>query len=162
MTTEQQTTKPEKKANHYVHNDVLLPIIIDFRKRRDQAIAEGKPEPPMPNEIGKAILDIANGLAKRFNFRDYSYIDEMIGAGIRDCIGGVYSFNYEKYDKPYSYFNRICWWAFVGVIKEEKQEHAERTKLMLDPTVVGFDTLDADSDMNISRQELQDFFYNGK
>jgi hypothetical protein len=38
--------------------------------------------PTMPNDIGKAIIDICENLASRHNFNGYSFRDDMVGEAI--------------------------------------------------------------------------------
>ena len=154
--------KPAKKANHYVDNPTLYALIVEFQAKVNAAKEAGTPPPQIPDSIGKSIKAIADNLAKRPNFRNYSFINEMIGLGIQNCIGGVYQFKTDKYDKPFAYFTQICWWAFVEVIKEEKSEQEGKMSMMLDPTLRGFDVGFQDADMFIDRMELQTFLQNGK
>lgn len=77
---------------------------------------------PISNYIGQAILMICNNLSKRYNFGSYTYRDEMVSEGLKDCVKGVSSFNPNKTNNPYGFFTMIAWNAFVRVILAEKKQ----------------------------------------
>ena len=57
-------------------------------------------------------------------FPGYTYIEEMKSDGIEDCMKYLHKFDFENYFKPFSYYNRIIWFAFLRRIdKEKKQEY---------------------------------------
>ncbi len=62
-------------AEHYIDNKTFFEAIKQYRDSIKQAEAEGKPKPIIPNYIGKCILLIANRLATKPNFINYSYKD---------------------------------------------------------------------------------------
>lgn len=100
---------------HYVNNRVMYEAIKEW-------YASGKEEPP--HILVDGIIQICEGLGKRFNFRGYTYVEDMIAQGIEKCASALVQkkFDPEKYDKPYSYFNRIAWNEFVQYIKDEKKQ----------------------------------------
>jgi hypothetical protein len=49
---------------------------------------------------------------------------------VMDCIKYLHNYNYEKYDKPFSYINRIIWQAFVRRIDKEKKQQITKYKMM--------------------------------
>jgi hypothetical protein len=61
-------------------------------------------------------------MGSRYNFASYSYISLMISKGIEDCVAAIDYFDTDKYDKPFSYFSRVAWRAFVRVIGEEHKQ----------------------------------------
>lgn len=60
-----------KKVKNYVDNDTFCSNVIMWNTACKEAEALGKPKPPMPDVIGLQMLKIANGLSKRYNFRNY-------------------------------------------------------------------------------------------
>ena len=71
-------------AEHYIDNKTFFEAIKKYRDSIKQAEVDGKPKPIIPNYIGKCILMIANRLATKPNFINYSYKDEMISDGIEN------------------------------------------------------------------------------
>lgn len=116
-------------TNIYANNEVLYPILCDWKKQ----IAETGNR-KMPETLGVAIMNIANGLARRFNFSRYSedWKMDMIDDGIEATIAGLHNFNTEKYNNVYAYINQACWRAFVTRIGYEKKEMAKKYKFFLE------------------------------
>lgn len=122
--------KKKQKPNtvHYVDNKQFLALMIDFIKMRKPAVQmmkEGKilqkDLPPIPNEIGTMIYQIAHKLSNSPKFANYVFKDEMISDGIENCLQYIDNFNPEKSNNPFAYFTQIIYWAFVRRIKKEKQ-----------------------------------------
>ena len=107
---------------HYVDNKQLYAVIIQYKT--DVAIAEQekKAKPQIPNYVGKCILLIAQRLATKPNFINYSYRDEMISDGIENCISYFDNFDPSKSDNPFAYFTQIIYYAFLRRIQKEKKQ----------------------------------------
>lgn len=149
---------------HYVDKKLLLADLTEYRNKCDAAIAAGKPPPRIPESVGVAIDLIARKLATRYNFRGYTFREEMVQDGILDACKAVKNFNPDQSKKnPFGYFNLIIWRAMVRRIKDENAEHDAKIEMMLDPLTQAYDTLTDDHESyDISRQDLSDFYYDGK
>ena len=114
---------------HYIDNDKFLAALIEHRQLCDEAKEKGLPPPRLSNYIGECFLLLVENLAKRPNFRSYSYIDEMKEDAIENLMMGYNAFNpnhtteSDKVNYAFSYFNRICWRAFIRRIFAEKKQH---------------------------------------
>lgn len=101
----------------------------------------GDREPPL--EVVRAVEQICERLATKYNFRNYSYIDEMIAEGKLACTIAVMEKKYDPYEytNPFAYFTRIAYNAFVSVIKVEHKEtyikHKELENYMIDANIRG-------------------------
>ena len=106
---------------------------------REQAKSEGKELPKIPDIIAKYIIQIVENTSQRYNFRRYTYRDEMVSDGIFYCIKAMknYDITNDK-DNPFGYFSMICWRAFQQRIKKEKAEQEGKESLMLDIDTVTF------------------------
>lgn len=71
---------------------------------------------------------ISQNMAKKGNFSNYSYKDEMILDGIENCLKYIHNFNEKKYNNPFAYISQIVYNAFVRRIKLEKKEVAGKAK----------------------------------
>ena len=104
----------QKPKNNYVNNKELLAAIIEWKK---ELLNNKDPNKIIRQNdtIGLAIMLIAEGLSKRFNFSGYtqSWKQEMIADGI-------------KYNNPHAYITRACFNAFVQRIKKERKEVAKK------------------------------------
>lgn len=108
-------------AEHYIDNKTFFEAIKQYRDSIRQAEADGKPKPVIPNYIGKCILLIANRLATKPNFINYSYKDEMISDGVENCIMYIDNFDPDKSTNPFAYFTQIIYFAFLRRIQKEKK-----------------------------------------
>ena len=119
----------KETTNIYADNEKLYPILCAWKKQ----IAETG-DRKMPNELGAAIMDIANGLSRRYNFNRYSedWKMDMIDDGISAAISGLHNFDETRYTNVYGYINKACWQAFVTRILYEKKENAKKYKFFLE------------------------------
>lgn len=122
------TDKPEPV--NYLDNEEMLKAILDYKEKCRKAKEEGREKPQMSDYLGRKLSLIADGLAKRYNFSGYSFVDEMKLDAIENCILYFDSFNPnkvnpktgKKYDNPHAYFTMVTWHAFVRrILKEKKQ-----------------------------------------
>ena len=107
---------------HYVNNADFLAALIEHKKNVKAAEEAGLPKPIIPNYIGDCILKIANHLAYKPNFINYSYRDDMVLDGIENCIQYLDNFNPDKYSNPFAYFTQIIYYAFLRRITKEKKQ----------------------------------------
>lgn len=110
--------------SNYVNNKELYKSICDWKakcKQSGQIVQQN-------DTIGLAIMLIAEGLSKRFNFSGYtqSWKQEMISDGIEASIKGLINFDETKYDNPHAYITMACFNAFVQRIKKERKEMAKK------------------------------------
>lgn len=111
----------ERNKNNYVDNKVLYDNIVKYKIKTRQAKDNNQPIPTIPDSIGIDIINISKGQAKNKNFCNYTFRDEMINDGIENAIKSIETFNVEKYDKPFAYFSRVIYFAFVRRIQKEKK-----------------------------------------
>lgn len=113
-----------KKKNHYVDNERFLADIKEYKKKCKIAAAEGKEKPMLSEYIGKCIYLIAENLAHKPRFMNYSYVDEMKSDAIENCLMYFDNFDSDKYSNPFAYFTQIIYYAFHRRInKEEKNRY---------------------------------------
>lgn len=153
----ENVTKKPKKPINYVDNTKFLELLEKYIQDKKFNEENGLEPPQIPNEIGYYIIQIANHLATRYNFANYTYVDEMIDAGILNAFEAIKSFNPEKSKNPFAYFTQVIYWAFVRVIKIENAEHKAKMALMFD----GEDTFDLqDGDEYQVNKDALFLFYN--
>jgi hypothetical protein len=119
-------------SNDYITNQQLQEEMIIYKDRYNKAKAEGLPPPPLTDFIGKCILQIANGLAEKSQFRNYTFINEMISDGIENCVRYLYNFDPVNYSNPFAYITQIAKFAFIRRIKDEAQEQYFKMKALQD------------------------------
>ena len=129
---------------HYVDNKEFLAAMIDFKAACIEAEENGKPRPQIPNYIGECILKIANHLAYKPNFINYSYRDDMVLDGIENCIQYIHNFDATKSSNPFAYFTQIIYYAFLRRITKEKKQAYIKGKLIQEMPFEAFEVLDGD------------------
>ena len=67
-----------KKKKNYVNNAEFLQAMIAYKKAVREAEDSGDEPPRIPNYIGECLYQIANRLAFKPNFINYTYRDDMI------------------------------------------------------------------------------------
>ena len=114
--------KQAKKNAHYIDNKEFLKAISEYREKRLEAEAAGEPKPRVTNYLGECMVKIANHLAYKANFVNYTFRDEMILDGIENCITYIDNFDPDKSKNPFAYFTQITYYAFLRRIQKEKKQ----------------------------------------
>jgi len=118
----------------YVNGPALHSSLLEWYE-------SGREDPP--DEVIRAISQICERLATKYNFKGYTYIDEMIAEGKLACTVAVLGKKYNpyKWDNPFAYFTRVAYNAFINVIKIEHKEtyikHKELEHYMIDANIRG-------------------------
>lgn len=107
---------------NYVDNVAFLKSLDDYKARKQLAIKNATTIPPIPDDIGIVILNIANGLARRPNFSGYSFREEMVSDGIENCLHYLGNFDPNISSNPFSYFTQIVFFAFLRRIQFESKQ----------------------------------------
>ena len=111
-----------KAREHYVDNKKLYAELTDHINAYNKAKEEGVQTPPINRYIGSCIQLIANRYATKKNFSGYSFIEDMKGDGIENCIRYLHNFDPVKYSNPLAYFTQIIYFAFLQRIENEKKQ----------------------------------------
>jgi len=129
---------------HYVNNADFLNALLEYRKLKAKAEAEGKEKPIVSNYIGECILKIATHLSYKPNFINYSYRDDMILDGVENCIQYIDNFNPNKSNNPFAYFTQIIYYAFLRRIAKEKKQSYIKGKLVQEMPIDAFELQESD------------------
>ena len=122
--------RKKKQTQHYVDNKKFLAEMTKFRARVIRAKDSGRKRPMVTNYIGECFLKIANHLAYRPNFINYTFRDDMISDGIENCLQYMDNFNPEKSNNPFAYFTQIIYYAFIRRIQKEKKQVIVKQKII--------------------------------
>lgn len=123
-----------KDSIYYVDKEKLTAAVSEEAKIIREHIAEGKQPPGLSDYVAECIYKICTKLSYSGNFRNYTFIEEMVGDALVDCIAGAKNFDPTKKTrsgKPnaFGYFTQIAWFAFLRRINTEKKNHAKQQKL---------------------------------
>lgn len=124
------TLTPKKPKRNYVNNPEFLEAMIKYKKAVREAEDSGEEPPRIPNYIGECLYQIANRLAYKPNFINYTYRDDMIADGLENAIMCVNNFDPEKSNNPFAYFTQVIWFAFIRRIHKEKKQTYIRHKVL--------------------------------
>ena len=111
----------KKPTNHYIDNEKFLCVLKQYGEEFRSAKELGVELPMVPEYVGLCFIMIANNLALRPNFNNYTFIDEMISDAVENCLVYVNNFNIEKSKNPFAYFTQITYYAFIRRIQKEKR-----------------------------------------
>jgi hypothetical protein len=133
----------------YFSNKELMPIFLDWQTAVFQARKEEKPEPVMPEILGKAILQLAHKITSRGNFANYSYRDLMEADIIEVIVKYSLKFNREKGNNLFAYWSTFAYHAAVNRIKIEKRQQNIKIDLLKEIDIE--DLIENESDGDISQ-----------
>ena len=134
-----------KKATHYVDNDKFLQALIAHKDECNKAVEEGKEKPILPNYIGECFIKIANHLAYKGNFINYSFRDDMVSDAIENCLIAAEKFDPARSSNPFAYYTQIVYFAFIRRIQKEKKQQATKYKLLENINIHEIITQESDS-----------------
>jgi hypothetical protein len=129
---------PKKKStNHYINNVDFFNKLMEWKTQVNEANAIGETPPPITPYIGECFLEIAKNLAKKPNFVNYPFKDDMIGDAVENCLLYCKNFDPTKSENPFSYFTQITYFAFLRRIQKEKKQNYIKFKKLKSMDVKG-------------------------
>lgn len=123
------TKKDSTNPAHYIDNERLSSELIDWKEKYTNNLEQGLERPKLPEYVGFAIMKISEHKAQARNFRDYSFIDEMIADGYENVLTYIHNFNPDAVTRSgkvnaFGYISRIIDYAFIArITSEEKQAY---------------------------------------
>lgn len=118
-----------RAKQQYVNNKDFLAAMITYRDDVRTALEKKKERPIVPTYVGECIMKIATHLARKPNFVNYTFKEEMISDGIENCLQYIDNFNPDKSNNPFAYFTQIIYFAFLRRIQKEKKNLFVKFKL---------------------------------
>ena len=145
---------------YYLDKDAMRDALRQYNNSYREAVRLEQPIPIIPNYLGECFLGIARGYANKYNFRNYSFVNDMIGDAVVTCIKYVKSYDPDRLTdggaptSPLAYFTQTCHYAFLGRIAiEAKQSKLKRALVQsadLDTFALGQDDDAADFHMHLN------------
>ena len=108
-------------ARHYVDNARFLSEMTEFRNAVLKSKENNTERPRVPNYIGDCLFKIATHLARKPNFANYTFKEDMVSDGVENCLLYIDNFDPEKSKNPFAYFTQIIYYAFLRRIQKEKK-----------------------------------------
>ena len=100
----------KKIKNLYIDPDDLMESVKDYLKTG-----------VMSNRLGSMILEIARNFSSKGSFRDYTWVDDMVGEAALTCVKYLKRFDPNKSNNPFAYITTICRNSFIQYIKKQKK-----------------------------------------
>lgn len=144
----------KKKQNHYVCKERLHKEILEYQESLKRAKDNGLPEPQPSRYIGEAIINMVNGMAIKGQYRNYTWLDDMISDAIIACLKAIRKYNPEKSENPFGFLDKTIVWAFHARIKNENQRGERVRDMMRDVTIDYYVTDAAGNNYSINREEV--------
>jgi DNA-directed RNA polymerase specialized sigma24 family protein len=116
MTTEQVP----KKVNYLNNKDLL----IEVKKSKEKG--------EMTPKLANMLTLLCAKYAKRGNFVNYTYNDDMQAYAMLMLVRTWNSFNPEKGDNPFAFFTQCIKHSFVQYLNQEKRQRNIRDLIMID------------------------------
>lgn len=116
-------------SNHYVDKAKLNDALRNWKTNREHAIANNLEAPVMPEYAANSIIEIARNASLKWNFRGYSFREDMVGDAILNVMKYIQNYDPDAYTKsglpnPFWYISRMCINTFRFKIgTEEKQQY---------------------------------------
>lgn len=124
--------KLTKTKENYIDNKKFLEEIIIYKKKVAEAETNGAPPPQLNRYLGECLLKIAQRMAYRPEFINYSFVEEMVLDSIENMCQYFNNFDPERIGPrsgivtPFGYFSQIAYYAFQRrIMKEEKQRYTK-------------------------------------
>lgn len=120
-TPTKSNAKEKDTSRHYINNQDFLSALVKYKKEVKAAQKQGSEKPQVPDYIGDCFIKIANQLAFKSNFINYSFREDMILDAIENCLIYMDNFDPKKSSNPFAYFTQITYFAFIRRIQKEKR-----------------------------------------
>jgi hypothetical protein len=114
----------------YVDPNKMLDAYVVYKQQREEALANGAEDYPIPKYLVECIIKISNHLSYRYNFINYSYRSDMVAEGVESCLRGFNSYDPAISKYIFAYFTRACFNAFVRRIQKEQTQSEIKGKLI--------------------------------
>ena len=122
--------KVKRKPENYVDNKKFFAEMITWKAAAKECRDTDDPIPPVSEYIAMCFFKIAENLAKKPNFVNYQFKEDMIGDGIENCLQYCENFDPKKSNNPFSYFTQIIYYAFLRKIQKEKKQNLIKYKYL--------------------------------
>ena len=114
--------KKKRRVVNYVNNRTLHEHLQVYRAAFLKTQERGERRPQIPNYIGECIMLIANKIASKRCYRNYSFLEEMISDGIENVVMYIHTFDPEKSSNPFAYLSITIERTFHRRIASERKQ----------------------------------------
>ena len=159
------TVKPPvdpKNPSYYLDKLAFHDALKAYKDKCADAEDRGEELPRVPEFIGECLQNIARGYAQKHNFRNYSYVNDMIGDAVITCLRYLRSYDPDRRGadgnptSALSYFTQTCHYSFIARIAAEKKQTKVKRALIMDADMDTFSLSgdDAGEEFSIQMNEF--------
>ncbi len=109
-----------------LQNGELIQTATSHRKDGEFSCTHGN----ITSKLAEMFMMIVDRYSQKFNWRRYTYLNEMKGQSLLHLVYMGLSFNEHKSDNPFAYYTQSITNSFVRVLNEEKEHQDLRDDLM--------------------------------
>lgn len=143
-------------AKEYLNNAKFLESLIEYKNKVQEAKDLDLPKPRVPEYIGECILKITENIAKRPNFSGYTFIEDMKGDAIENCLLYLHNFDEAESSNPFGYFSRVIWFAFLRRIEFESTQTYVKFKSLADSELYSNHKFEGKKFLNLNKAVLNE------
>lgn len=151
---------PRKKKN-YVNNADFCESLIEYKKDCEEAENQGDEKPVVPNYIAECFYQIARNMAKKPNFSQYTFKDDMIMDAVENCLLYMHNFDENKTRNPFAYFSQYAYNAFIRRITLEKKQlylkYKSSQSVMNQTYIDSNNASEINANLSVSAEYINDF-----
>ena len=126
------STKPRKqRKRNYINNREMYDVLVIWLDECEANEAKGELAPQIPRYLAECFMQISNRLGTKSNFSGYTFLEDMKGDALINCVKYCRNFN-PKYTNPFAYFTQYVKNAFIQRILKEKANLYSRYKIYQD------------------------------
>jgi DNA-directed RNA polymerase specialized sigma24 family protein len=115
---------PSKRPVKYLNNrDLLAQVILS---------KTAKPVPKMTNDLAKMLQLLTSRYAKKGNFANYTYNDDMQSYAMLMLVKTWNSFDPAKSSNPFAFFTQCIKNSFIQYLNYEKRQRDIRDEVLVD------------------------------
>lgn len=122
----------KKTSVNYLSNENILTEIRASKERLRTANIPLTPTEALTPGLVKMIRMIVHGVSLKYNWRNYSYIEDMKAEAEYALSKNALKFNEEKTQNPFSYYTQIVWSSFISFVENEKKLGRVRDAILED------------------------------
>lgn len=120
-------SKKKKDDNYYVNNKEFSQAVHEYVKQIHNYPDNSPDIPQVPRYIADSFMKIAYGLTYHKNFIRYKYRNDLAMDGVENCLKAIRNYDIDAATRTgnpnaFSYFSKICYFAFLRRIKKEYAE----------------------------------------
>ena len=93
--------------NFYIDNKKLLTLIVEHKKSLRDAERKKLVKPQIPDELARMILLMAQNMGRRWNFKNYTFLEDMQASAVLTCVKFIDNFDTEQSTNPFGFFSMV-------------------------------------------------------